>query len=234
MTEFLLIPGSSASWPNSEKSQKAKKVRVQTRVSLQRILVTAVGVNPRRLALGTHSGISVMANRWRLPDGGHLDPVCIRHLAAGVLLLIPFSALRIIMVSLAMGKIDSCPFPPDDVAQLKEAVIDAAAGFGHQIERRSGDRTDVQIDYRFLDLLLRVAEDPETGLGEYAQGVKVGPGTRMPRLPALFKPKKKWRLASKVDPLDYLEHATTRLSKHSKNRCWKLCTIKLRAAKSSF
>ena len=29
----------------------------------------------------------------------------------------------------------------------------------------------------------------------------------MPRPPALFKPKKKWRLASHVDPLDYLEHA---------------------------
>ena len=29
----------------------------------------------------------------------------------------------------------------------------------------------------------------------------------MLRLPALFKPKKKWRLASQVDPLDYLEHA---------------------------
>ena len=29
----------------------------------------------------------------------------------------------------------------------------------------------------------------------------------MPRRPALFKPKKKWRLASQVDPPDYLEHA---------------------------
>ena len=29
----------------------------------------------------------------------------------------------------------------------------------------------------------------------------------MPRLPALCKPKQKWRLASQVDPLDYLEHA---------------------------
>ena len=27
------------------------------------------------------------------------------------------------------------------------------------------------------------------------------------RLPALFKPKKRWRLASQVDPLDCLEHA---------------------------
>ena len=90
---------------------------------------------------------------------------------------------------------------------LKESVIAAAAGFGHRIDRRSGDRADVPIHFQFLDLLLRVAEDPETGLGEYAQGVKAGPGTRMPRLPALFKPKKKWRLASQVDPLAYLEHA---------------------------
>ena len=112
-----------------------------------------------------------------------------------------------LLVSLAMGKIDSCPFPLDDVAELKRSVIGAAAGFGHQIVRKPGDRSDVPIDYRFLDLYLRVAEDPETGLGEYAQGAKVGPGTRMPRLPALYKPKKKWRLASQVDPLDYLEHA---------------------------
>ena len=30
----------------------------------------------------------------------------------------------------------------------------------------------------------------------------------MPRLPALFRPKKKWRLASHFDPLDYLEGST--------------------------
>ena len=32
----------------------------------------------------------------------------------------------------------------------------------------------------------------------------------MPRLPALYKPKKKWRLPSQVDPLDYLECAPDR------------------------
>ena len=32
----------------------------------------------------------------------------------------------------------------------------------------------------------------------------------MPRLPALYKPKKKWRLPSQVDPLDYLEYAPDR------------------------
>ena len=115
-----------------------------------------------------------------------------------------------LLVDLAMGKIEASPFPPDEIAQLKQAVIDAAGRAGLRILRKSGDRMDVPIDYRFLDILLRAAEDPEVGLGEYAQGVKVGPGTRMPRLPALYKPKKKWRLPSQVDPLDYLEYAPDR------------------------
>ena len=57
-------------------------------------------------------------------------------------------------------------------------------------------------------MLLQIADDPEIGLGDYSQGVRVGPGNRMPRLPALFRPKKKWRLASQFDPLDYLEGST--------------------------
>ena len=56
-------------------------------------------------------------------------------------------------------------------------------------------------------VLVRIAKDPEASVGEFSQGVRVGPGTRMPRLPALYKPKKKWRLASQADALDYLGHA---------------------------
>ena len=119
-------------------------------------------------------------------------------------------ALNVYWSSSRWGKIQSSPFPPAEVAEFKQQVIDTAARSGYQIVRRAGDRTDVPIDYRFRNLLLRVAEDPEVGLGEYAQGVRVGPGTRMPRLPALFKPKKKWRLPSQADPLDYLEHAPDR------------------------
>ena len=50
-----------------------------------------------------------------------------------------------------------------------------------------------------------MADDPESGLGDFSQGLRVGPGTRMPRLPALYRPKRKLRLASQQDPLDYLE-----------------------------
>ena len=112
-----------------------------------------------------------------------------------------------LLVDLAMGKVAESPFPPDEILQLKETVIDAAARAGIPILRKSGDRVDVPIDCRFLDVLLRASDDPEIGLGEYAQGVRVGPGTRMPRLPALYKAKKKWRLPSQVDPLDYFQYA---------------------------
>ena len=65
-----------------------------------------------------------------------------------------------LLVELAMGKIQSSPFPPAEVAELKQQVIHAAARSGYQIVRRAGDRTDVPIDYRFLD------QDPEVGLGD--------------------------------------------------------------------
>ena len=33
----------------------------------------------------------------------------------------------------------------------------------------------------------------------------MGPGVRMPRLKALYKQKKRWRIPEQADPLDYLE-----------------------------
>ena len=42
-------------------------------------------------------------------------------------------------------------------------------------------------------------------LGSFASGVRVGPGARLPRLPALYAPKKKWRLAEQSDPVRYQE-----------------------------
>ena len=113
-----------------------------------------------------------------------------------------------LLVSLAMGKVDKCPFPLADIAGLRKELIDVAAEYGFHLERRSGNRTDVPIDFRFLHRLLVMAGDPEVDLGDYSQGVRVGPGTVMPRLPAFYRPKRKWRLASQHEPLGYLEQTT--------------------------
>ena len=71
------------------------------------------------------------------------------------------------------------------------------------------DRQNVLLDYRFLELLLSAASDPEVAIGSFAEGVRVGPGVRLPRLPALYKAKKRWRLPEQSDPLLHMEKGET-------------------------
>ena len=110
-----------------------------------------------------------------------------------------------LLVDLALGRVAKSPFPEGDVRELKQRIITSLEGKGLQLGRVQGDRNELPIDFRFLDLLLRASADPEVHLGAFAQGVKVGPGTRMPRLPALYRPKRRWRLESQRDPQAYLE-----------------------------
>ena len=76
-----------------------------------------------------------------------------------------------LLVSLAMGKVETCLFRRVEVEALKQEIIQCALGYGFPLERKPGDRPDVPIDYRFLHLLLHLSGDPEVGLGEYSQGV---------------------------------------------------------------
>ena len=51
-----------------------------------------------------------------------------------------------------------------------------------------------------VDRMQLRSEDLEVGPGEFAVGVRVGPGARI-----LYKPKKKWWLASQANSQDYLD-----------------------------
>ena len=93
-----------------------------------------------------------------------------------------------LLASLAMGKVETCPFPQEEVESLKREIIQSALDYGIALERKPGDRTNVPIDYRFLQLLLKLSDDPETGLGDYSQGVRVGPGTGTPQTEAQVAP----------------------------------------------
>ena len=73
----------------------------------------------------------------------------------------------------------------------------------------SRDSPDVLLNYKFLELLLSAARDPDVALGSFAEGVRLGPGVRLPRLPALYKAKKKWSLPEQADPLLHLEEVHT-------------------------
>ena len=110
-----------------------------------------------------------------------------------------------LLADLALGKVKACPFEAARVRELKEESLDILSKHGLVLQRTGQDRRDVPIDFRYLQLLLTAAQDPEIGLGSFASGVRVGPGARLPRLPALYAPKKRWRLAEQSDPVRYQE-----------------------------
>ena len=110
-----------------------------------------------------------------------------------------------LLMDLALGRVEKCPFPGESLEELKGEIVGFLSSRGLNLNRASGCRNELPIDFRFLALLLRASEDPDTQLGSFAQGVKVGPGTRMPRNPTLYKPKKKWRLEQQRDPQNWLQ-----------------------------
>ena len=81
------------------------------------------------------------------------------------------------LAKLALGKDHGCPFDGDTTRSFK-CTTKLALGFCSR--RDPLDRTDVQIDSRYLVVLLRTTEDPDVSLGNFARGVSVGPGARLP------------------------------------------------------
>ena len=110
-----------------------------------------------------------------------------------------------LLTDLALGKVKECPFGKGSIRDLKESSLVALGRHGLSLQRNEEDRRDIPIDFRYLQLLLTAAEDPEVNLGSFASGVRVGPGARLPRITALYAPKKKWRLAEQSDPVRYQE-----------------------------
>ena len=90
-----------------------------------------------------------------------------------------------LLMKLALGRVEKCPFPEDSVLELKRKLVRTLEGTGHGLARTTDDRDDVLIDFRLLQALLAAAQDPEVSLGDFA----VGPGARLPRLPALYDAK---------------------------------------------
>ena len=99
-----------------------------------------------------------------------------------------------LLIRLALGKVGSCPFGTREISELKTDIVTRLKEHGLKLRTSVRDRQDVLLDCRFIELLLLAARDPEVAIGSFAEGVRVGPGVRLPRLPALYKAKKMWRL----------------------------------------
>ena len=100
------------------------------------------------------------------------------------------------------------PFSEDEIQALKRETTEVMEQWEIKISRTSEDRTDIPIENRHLDAMLRSAGDPEVSLGSFAIGVRLDPGIRMPRLPALYVKKRRWRLPDQADPVAWQEERT--------------------------
>ena len=59
------------------------------------------------------------------------------------------------------------------------------------------------LKFRHLGALLSQTKDPERDLSDFADGVRVGVGCKMPRVPAMYSRKRKWKLKEQADPDGY-------------------------------
>ena len=73
-----------------------------------------------------------------------------------------------LLMDLALGRVEKCPFPSESGRELKGEIIGLLSSRGLNLNRESGDRNELTIDFRFLALLLRASEDPDTQLGNFA------------------------------------------------------------------
>ena len=74
---------------------------------------------------------------------------------------------------------------------------------GQQPRRRDSDE-ESPLEFRLLGAFLKSAIDPETDLPSFAEGVRIGVGVQLPRVPAVYPRKRKWRLTEQEDPEAYL------------------------------
>ena len=58
-----------------------------------------------------------------------------------------------LLTDLALGKVKECPFGTGSIRDMKESFLVA--------QRNKEDKGDIPIDFRYLQLLLTAAEDPE-------------------------------------------------------------------------
>ncbi len=89
------------------------------------------------------------------------------------------------------------PFPEDRTASL---ISYAHELFGKRSEPRMGDR-DMKIRIRLVQAVLEDAEDGDHGAADLiAPGVPIGVRHRLPRTPAVYPRRRKWRLSGQEDP----------------------------------
>ncbi len=110
---------------------------------------------------------------------------------------------------LACGDISGEPWPDEFINRVTARTLELFDDdVPYNARPRPADRAQ-QVHIRLLQSLLRDSGDPDSaGMEHYARGVRLGINTKMPRTPAVFAQKKKWRLPDQYDAHHYYGQST--------------------------
>lgn len=98
------------------------------------------------------------------------------------------------LMSMLAGKMPDTPFAPGEIEKGKASLVEWAAKQGHHPTPEAGD-TEQSPKPRLLQALLRSCQHPDAeALDVQCVGVRLGYLQRMPRTPAVFNKKERWRL----------------------------------------
>ncbi len=101
---------------------------------------------------------------------------------------------------LSRGEIKEDPFPSHQTASLVHYIIGLYDDEPEMSARPRGGDIAQQVRVRLLQCLLRDAEDPDwRGMNHLARGIRLGVRHRLPRTPAVYSRKRRWRLEGQAD-----------------------------------
>ena len=107
-----------------------------------------------------------MAKHWHHLDVGPSDEECVCR-TKPMDCASSHGSPRLLM-DLNLGRSQECSFDAENIKVLKREMMEELVERSCDVYRTPDDRRDVSIDFRFLDLLLHVAEDPKMHIGSFA------------------------------------------------------------------
>ncbi len=166
-----------------------------------------VGAHEHRRVLCDGAGLCSLGvwPPWRRPAAIAPQLVLVRGLLLQYLSNLPLHigcSAEALFDRLAAGQVADDPFAADQSAlpQLVHQILDILSSSSSSARPRSSD-LDQPVRVRALQRVLAIGGDPDHGgMEHFARGVRLGVSTRLPRTPAVFARKRKWRLEGQADP----------------------------------
>ncbi len=166
-----------------------------------------VGSHERRRVLCDGAGLCSLGlwPPWRRPACQPPQLAAVRALLLRYLDDLPSHlgcTAEVLFDRLAAGQMDSDPFERDRGALgvLVNNVLDTLSSSTSSARARDED-LDQPVRIRALQRILALGGDPDhRGMEHYCRGVKLGVECKLPRTPAVFSRKRRWRLDGQGDP----------------------------------